>query len=107
MCLIPLPKRRGIDLDDGRLGQGIRADELVVRGMVCDGDDADLAGDALGAPAVVARVEAEGAELAVAAAGAHEMDAFGADTGPSGLATFLESSRGPMSEIGIRFLAKG
>ena len=98
MCFIPLPEGRGIDLDDGRLGQGVRADEFIVRRMICHGDNTDFTGDAFGAPAVIAGVETEGAEFAVAAAGADEMDALGADTGPGGLATFLESSRGPMSE---------
>ena len=56
------------------------------------GDDAHFAGDALGAPREVARVEAQGAEFAVAAARADEVDAFGADAGVGGLAALLESS---------------
>lgn len=92
MRLIPLPKRRGIDLHHGALRQGIRAHELVVRRMEGDGDDADLARDALAAPGEVARVDAQAAELAVAAAGADEVDALGADAGVGRLATFLEGS---------------
>lgn len=34
MSLVPLTERSGIDLNDGRLGQGVGADQLVVRGMV-------------------------------------------------------------------------
>jgi hypothetical protein len=88
--LVPLTEGRGVDLDDGGLGQGVGADQLVVGRVEGDGDDADLAGDALATPSKVARVEAQGAELAVAAAGADEMDALGADTGIGGLAALLE-----------------
>lgn len=90
--LVPLPERRSIDLHNGGLGEGVRADQLVVRGVEGDGDDTDLAGDALTAPGEVAGVEAQGAELAVAAAGADKVDAFAADTGVGGLAALLESS---------------
>lgn len=32
--LVPLTEGRSVDLDDGGLGQGVRADKLVVRGVV-------------------------------------------------------------------------
>lgn len=32
--LVPLTERSSVDLDDGGLGQGVGADELVVRGVV-------------------------------------------------------------------------
>jgi hypothetical protein len=80
----------GINLDHGGLGEGVRADEFVVGGVEGDGNDTDFAGDALTAPGEVAGVEAQGAEFAVAAAGADEMDTLGADTGVGRLATFLE-----------------
>lgn len=32
--LVPLAERRSVDLDDGGLGQGVGADEFVVRGVV-------------------------------------------------------------------------
>ena len=60
--------------------------------MECDGDDTHFARDAFTSPCEVAGVETEGAEFAVAAARADEMDAFAADTGVGRLATFLESS---------------
>jgi len=90
--LVPLTEGGGIDLDDGGAGEGVGADELVVGRVKGDGDDADLAGDAFGAPGEVAGLEAEATELAIAATGAHEMDALGADTGVGGLAALLESS---------------
>jgi hypothetical protein len=34
VSLVPLTERRGIDLDDGRLGKGVGADELVVGRVV-------------------------------------------------------------------------
>lgn len=89
--LEPLSEGRGIDLDDGGLGEGVGADKLVVGGVVDDTDDTGLLGDALGAPREVARVETQSTELAVAAAGADKMDALGANTGVGRLATLLES----------------
>lgn len=90
--LVPLTEGSGIDLDDGGLGQGVGADELVVAGVVGDDDDTGLAGAALGGPGEVARVETESTVLVVTAAGAHDVDALGTDTGVGGLATSLESS---------------
>lgn len=94
MRLVPLPERRGIHLHDSGFGQCVRAHELVVARVVGHPDDAAFPGDALGAPGEVAGVEAHGAELAIAAAGADEVDAFGADAGVGGLAALLESSVG-------------
>jgi hypothetical protein len=62
--------------------------------VVDDADDARLAADALAAPGEAAGVEAKGAELAVAAAGADEVDALGANARVGGLAALLESSAG-------------
>lgn len=92
VSLVPLSEWRGVDLNDGRLGKGVRADEFVVRRMEGHSDDADLAGDALAAPGEVAGVETQGAEFAVAAASADEVDSLGTDTGVGGLTTLLESS---------------
>lgn len=58
--------------------------------MVGDGDDTDFAGDAFGTPAEIPRVEAEGTVFLVAATGADDVDAFGADTGVGGLAAFFK-----------------
>lgn len=97
--LVPLTERRGIDLHDGGLGEGVGSDQLVVGRVESDGDDADLAGDALGTPREVTGVEAQGAELAVSATGADEVDALGSDTGVGGLTTLLESSVLQVSEF--------
>ena len=94
MRLIPSSERCGIDLHNGGFGEGVGSDELVVGGVEGYDDHSHFAGDALAAPAEVARVDAESAELGVAAAGAYEMDAFAADTGVGWLTTFLECSAG-------------
>lgn len=90
--LVPLTERSGVDLDDGGLGQGVGADQLVVGRVVGDDDDTGLAGAALGGPGEVTGVETEGTVLVVAAAGADGVDALGADTGLGRLATKLESA---------------
>jgi hypothetical protein len=90
--LVPLAEGGSIDLDDGGLGQGVGADQLVVGGVVGDGDDTGLAGAALRGPGEVARVETQGTVLVVAAAGADGMDSLGADTGVGLLAAGLESA---------------
>ena len=92
MRLVPLSKGRRVDLHDGGFGQRVGAHELVVRRVEGHDDDAHFAGDAFGAPGEVARVEAEGPVFLVAAAGADEVDAFGADAGVGGLAAFFEGS---------------
>lgn len=97
--LVPLTERSGINLDDGGLGQGVGADQLVVGRMEGDGNDADLAGDTLRSPGEVARVETQGAELAVTTTGAHEMDALGTDTGVGWLTAGFESALLPWKII--------
>lgn len=90
--LVPLAEGVGVDLDDGALGQGVGADELVVGRVVGDGDDTGLAGAALGGPGKVARVETQGSVLVVAATGTDGVDALGANTGVGALASSLESA---------------
>lgn len=92
VSLVPLTERSGVDLDDGGLGQGVGADELVVGRVVGDGDDTGLAGAALGGPGEVTGVETEGTVLVVAAAGADGVNALGTDTGVGSLAAGLESA---------------
>lgn len=87
---IPLSEWSCVDLDHGALGEGVCADELVVGGMEGDGDDANFAGNAFGAPAEVPGVEAEGAVFVVAATGTDDVDAFGADTGVGRLTAFFK-----------------
>lgn len=67
--------------------------------MEDDTDDTTFARDALATPSEVAGIEAESAELAVAATGADEVDALGADTGVGRLAAFLEGSVISLSEL--------
>lgn len=69
MCLIPLPERSSIDLDDGGFGEGVGSDKLVVGRMECDDDNTDLTGNAFRAPGKVTRFETEGTELSVATTG--------------------------------------
>jgi hypothetical protein len=103
--LVPGAEGRGVDLDDGGLGQGVCAHELVVGRVVDDADDTRLAADALATPREAAGLEAEGTELAVAAAGADEVDALGADARVGGLAALLESSAGRRRRSVIFFCA--
>ena len=90
--LVPLTERSSVDLDDGALGQGVCADELVADGVVDDTDDTGLAGAALGGPGEVARVETEGTVLVVTATGADGVDALRTETGVGSLAAGLESA---------------
>ncbi len=92
MRLVPLSEGGGVDLHHGGSGEGVGADELIVGRVEGHDDHSHFAGHSLGAPAEVAGVDAEGAVFGVAAAGAHEMDAFVADSRVGWLATFLESS---------------
>lgn len=98
VCLVPLAEGGGINLDDGSLGQRVGADELVVGGVEGDDNDTGLAGNALGGPRKVARLETQSTELAVATTRAHEMDSLGTDTGVGLLATGFESALLPCDE---------
>jgi hypothetical protein len=101
--LVPLAEGGGVDLNDGALGQGVGADQLVVRRVVSDTDDTALASAALGGPGKVTGVETEGTVLVVAAAGADSVNALGANTGVGTLATSLESALLPVvGSLGAR-----
>jgi len=89
VALVPRAERLGVNLDDGVLDEGLGADELVVRGVVDNIEDAALASADFRAPGEVASVEAEGAELAVAAAGADLVHALLANASVRGRATEL------------------
>lgn len=80
---------RCIDLDDGALHERLRAHELVVRGVVHHIQDARLARADLRTPGDVASVDADAAELHVAAAAAHRVDALRTDLGHGHLPTHL------------------
>lgn len=90
--LVPLAEGSGVNLDDGRLGQGVCADQFVVGRVEHHANHTGLAGDALRAPGEVTGVETEGTELLVATAGADQVDSLAADTGAGGLAALVESS---------------
>jgi hypothetical protein len=92
VSLVPLTERSSIDLDDGGLGQGVGADQLVVGGVVGDHDDTGLAGAALRGPGEVARVKTQSSVLVVATTSADRVDALGADPGVGLLAAGFESA---------------
>ena len=96
-CLqVVLLERRGIDRDDRVLHDGLRADQLVVGGVVHDVQDARLARHSLRAPGEVPRVQAQRPELPVAtphAKGAHRH--VGGELGVGGLTAQLVLLRLP------------
>jgi hypothetical protein len=55
-------------------------------------NDANFAGNSLGAPGKVAGIDAEGAVFLIAAASAHEMDTLSSNAGVGWLTTFLKRS---------------
>jgi len=99
VCFVPLPEGSSIDLDNGRPGEGVGADQFVIGGMEGNGDDTDLPRDALRAPREVAGVKAQRAEFAVAATGADKMDALCANTSIGRLTTLLESSNSMLDMV--------
>lgn len=92
VSLVPLAERRSINLDDGRLGQGVGTDQFVVGRVVRDTDDTGLASDTLGAPGEVTGFETEGTELLVTTTSADQVNSLGTDTGVGGLTTLVERS---------------
>lgn len=90
--LVPLSEGGGVDLDNGRLGQGVGSDKLVVGRVVGDGDDTGLAGAALGSPGEVTRLQTESTVLVVAATGSDGVNTLGTDTGVGTLSASLESA---------------
>jgi len=50
VCLVPLTERSSIDLNNGRSGEGVGSDKLVVGGVESDDNHTDLAGNALRGP---------------------------------------------------------
>merc|ERR1719510_2541036 len=71
---VPLLERLCIDLDDGVLDEGLRADELVAGGVVDHIEQAHLPCAVLRAPGKVAGVQPESAVLLVPAAAPHSAD---------------------------------
>merc|ERR1711934_603981 len=73
MRLVPLAEGRRINLHDGVLHEGLRANQLVVGRVVDDVEDTRLACAYLRAPGEVARVQAHRPELGVATAATHSV----------------------------------
>ena len=92
VSLVPLAERSSINLDDGRLGQGVGTDQFVVRRVVRHTNHTGLAGNTLGAPGEVTGVETEGTELLVTTTSADQVNSLGTDTGVGGLTTLVERS---------------
>lgn len=94
VSLVPLSEGGGVNLDDGRLGEGVGTDQFVVRRVVHDTNDTGLAGNALRSPREVAGLETEGTELLVTTTGTDKVDSLVTKTGVGGLATLVERSVG-------------
>ena len=92
MRLVPLSEGRCINLYHSGPGKGVGADEFVVGGVEGDDDDADLAGDALGAPGEIAGIETQSAVFCVAASGSDEVDSLVADAGIGWLTALFKGS---------------
>jgi len=90
--LVPLSERSSVDLNDGALDEGVRADEFVVGGVVNNTDQPRFSRYALRAPCKVAGVEAEGAVLEVSTANANSVDTLRAKLGAGSLTAEFELS---------------
>ena len=90
--LVPLPERRSVDLDNGRLGQSVGTDQFVAGRVVGHNNHTCLARNTFGSPREIARVETQATEFAVTATGADEVNPLGTDTGLRGLTTLVKSS---------------
>lgn len=90
--LVPLSEGGSIDLDDGRLGQSVGSDQLVVGGVERDTEDSGLSGGALRAPREVTGLNSDGSELLVSTSGSDGVDSLGSDSGDGTLSATLELS---------------
>ena len=81
---VPELEGGGVDGDDGVLDEGLGTDQFVGGGVVDDVEDTGGLGDGFGAPGEGATVEAEGASLLVATAGADGVDTAGTELGVGG-----------------------
>merc|ERR1719420_1173762 len=87
---VPLLEQRSVHLDNAVLDKGLRAHELVVRGIVDDVHDLALPRRVLASPAEVARVQAQRPNLRVSAAAANHTHALRADLRHGRRAAHLE-----------------
>lgn len=91
MALPPLTEGGGVNLHDGTLDERLGADQLIVRGVVDNVDEARLAGDGFASPAKVAALQTQRTVLVVAATDADQVDALrGGQLGVGGGATQLK-----------------
>ncbi len=79
-------------MDDGRSGEGVCSDQLVIGRVEGDDDHTDLAGNTLRSPGEVTSFETKGTELAVATTGTDKMDSLGSDTGVGFLSAGFENA---------------
>jgi hypothetical protein len=91
MGLVPLSERSGVNLNDGRFGEGIGTDEFIVGWMIRDDDHADLTGHSFRCPGKVPRVETESTVFLVSTPRANKVDSLRAYTGVRWLTTLLKS----------------
>lgn len=85
-----LTERSSIDLNNGRLGQGVGTHKLVVGRVVDHRNDTGLARDTLGTPGEVTGFETKSTELLVTTPRADRVDTLGADLGVRRLTAGLE-----------------
>lgn len=86
----PLLEGGGVDLDDGRLGQGVGSDQFVVRRVVDDRGDSRLSGDTFRGPREVTGFNTQSSELLVTTSGSDGVDSLGAQLGRGGLTAQFE-----------------
>ncbi len=87
MRFIPLTERSGINLDDSTLNESVSTDQLVVGGVVNNGQSTSLTRDTFGTPREVARVETESTTLEVTTTNTDKMDTLTTELGVGGLTT--------------------
>jgi len=111
VSLVPLTEGGSIDLNDGALDEGVRADQLVVRGVVDDSENTGLARRVLAGPGEVAGLQTEGTVLEVSSTDTNSVNALGADLGVGGLTAELELALlavvGALSTRGRTFVPGG
>ena len=77
-------------MDDGTLNESVGTDQLVVGGVVDNGQSTSLAGDTLGTPREVTRLETKGTTLEVTTTDTDKMNTLTTQLGVGGLTTQLE-----------------
>lgn len=103
--LVPLTVWGSVNLDNGRLGQGVGSDKFVVGRMESNTNDTGLSSDVLRAPGEVTGLETKGTVLGVTTTGTDRVNSLGADTGVGWLTAQLKLSLlsvGGESSTGVR-----